>query len=146
MEIRQVTADFAVADQITPVDLAELKARGFTNLICNRPDQEVAEQPTAAQLAESAHAMGFNWHWIPISSGNFSAEAIAQFQQALAEGSRTLAFCRTGTRSITLWSLSQAPQTPPAILLDLARQAGYDLQGMAARLQALHQHGIEDKL
>ncbi|WP_344957906.1 TIGR01244 family sulfur transferase [Zobellella aerophila] len=140
MELRQVTADFAVADQITPADLAELKTRGFTTLICNRPDHEAADQPTAAQLAESARLMGFDWHWIPISSGNFTEEAIVQFQQALATATRTLAFCRSGTRSITLWSLSQAKHTPPATLLQLGRQAGYDLQGSEARLQGIYQH------
>ncbi|WP_116474405.1 TIGR01244 family sulfur transferase [Zobellella maritima] len=146
MEIRQVTADFSVADQITPADLAELKSRGFTTLICNRPDHEVVEQPTASQLAEAARSMDLDWYWIPISSGNFTEEAIVQFRQALARAGHTLAFCRTGTRSITLWSLSQALHTPPADLLRLGRQAGYDLQGSEARLQGIYQDHKEGKM
>jgi uncharacterized protein (TIGR01244 family) len=43
-----------------------------------------------------------------------------------------LAFCRSGTRSIVTWSLSQA--TSGAIsrseLVGLGRQAGYDLSGV----------------
>lgn len=146
MEVRQVTADFSVADQITPADLAELKNRGFTTLICNRPDHETAEQPSASQLAEAARSMGLDWHWIPISSGNFTEEAVAQFRQALASADQVLAFCRSGTRSITLWSLSQAPHIPSADLLRLGRQAGYDLQGVEARLQSIYLNHKKGKL
>jgi uncharacterized protein (TIGR01244 family) len=137
MDIKQVTSSFAVSGQITAADLVQLKAAGYRTLICNRPDGEAEGQPAAEALAAEARAQGFDWHWIPISSGQFTDEAVAAFTQALVDRDElVLAFCRTGTRSITLWALAQAGQQPTAELLQLAREAGYDLSALAPRLNA----------
>ncbi|WP_445396131.1 TIGR01244 family sulfur transferase [Zobellella sp. An-6] len=137
MDIRQVTATFAVADQITEEDLPLLRARGFGTLICNRPDGEVEGQPAAEVLAAQAREQGFEWLWIPIASGNFTPEAIQAFEQALAATEQpVLAFCRSGTRSITLWALAQSSRQTAAELLTTAARAGYDLSPMAPLLDA----------
>jgi uncharacterized protein (TIGR01244 family) len=51
-----------------------------------------------------------------------------------------LAYCRTGTRSITAWALAQAlagsSHTPDEIIA-LAQKAGYDLSGARGALEAL---------
>jgi uncharacterized protein (TIGR01244 family) len=46
-----------------------------------------------------------------------------------------LAFCRSGTRSIVTWSLAQAAadERRPDELIELGRQAGYDLAGLFPR-------------
>ncbi|WP_298719761.1 TIGR01244 family sulfur transferase [uncultured Oceanisphaera sp.] len=136
MDIKPVTSSFSVADQVTAADFSQLKALGYQTLICNRPDGEVEGQPAAEALAAEARAQGFDWHWIPISSGHFTDEAVADFGQALAGSEAVLAFCRTGTRSITLWALAQAAEKPAAELLGLAAAAGYDLSALAPRLSA----------
>ena len=41
MDIREITPRYYVAPQIDAKDLSELKAQGFTCVICNRPDEEV---------------------------------------------------------------------------------------------------------
>ncbi|WP_375056899.1 TIGR01244 family sulfur transferase [Zobellella sp. DQSA1] len=137
MDIRQVNASFAVADQVTEADLPQLKAQGFGTLICNRPDGEVDGQPGAEMLAARARELGFDWHWIPISSGNFTPEAVMAFDQVLAAtGQPVLAFCRSGTRSITLWALAQSSRHTSAELVAAAAQAGYDLSPMAPLFDA----------
>ncbi|GHA07249.1 TIGR01244 family sulfur transferase [Oceanisphaera arctica] len=137
MEIKPVTPTFSVSDQIFATDLPGLKAAGYRTLICNRPDGEAEGQPAAEALAAEAKAQGFDWHWIPISSGQFTDEAVAAFTQALAgKEEPVLAFCRTGTRSITLWALAQADQQPTAALLQQASGAGYDLSALTPRLNA----------
>ncbi len=137
MDIRQVTPSFAVAGQITAADLPQLKAAGYHTLICNRPDGETDGQPAAETIAAEARAQGFDWHWIPITSGQFTDEAVAAFARVLSEPRQpVLAFCRTGTRSITLWALAQAGKQPAAELLQLATAAGYDLSALAPRLGA----------
>ena len=136
MDIKPVTSSFSVADQVTEADLPQLKALGYRTLICNRPDGEVAGQPAAESLAARAREQGFDWHWIPISSGQFTDDAVADFGQALADHQPVLAFCRTGTRSITLWALAQAGEKPTAELLGLAAAAGYDLSALTPRLNA----------
>jgi len=40
MSIRHLGKDYAVGPQITPADVARLKAQGFATLVCNRPDGE----------------------------------------------------------------------------------------------------------
>ncbi|MCT7654049.1 TIGR01244 family sulfur transferase [Oceanimonas sp. NS1] len=137
MDIKPVTANFAVADQVTTEDLPRLQALGYRTLICNRPDGEAAGQPAAEALAEQARARGFAWEWIPISSGQFTEGAIARFDQALqAHPQPALAFCRSGTRSITLWALSQASRQPVAELLQQCAAAGYDLSAQVDALAA----------
>ncbi|WP_417604913.1 TIGR01244 family sulfur transferase [Oceanimonas baumannii] len=140
MDIKPVTPDFAVADQVTVSDLEQLKQLGYQTLICNRPDGEAEGQPTADSLAAAAKAMGFGWAWIPISSGVFTDEAVAAFAAALnGHAKPALAFCRTGTRSVTLWALSQAGLQPAEALLSQASAAGYDLSAHARRLADRHQ-------
>lgn len=52
-----------------------------------------------------------------------------------------LAFCRTGTRSASLWALAESPRTDPQTLKHTARQAGYDLDRLDERLyQRWQQH------
>lgn len=128
MEIKPVTTGFSVAQQITEADLLTLKEAGYRTVICNRPDGEAEGQPTAHRLASRAQELGLTWYWIPVASGNFTEEAQVSFKEVLSEAAEpVLAFCRTGTRSITLWALSQAEQMPAQQLIEQAAAAGYDL-------------------
>ncbi len=45
-----------------------------------------------------------------------------------------LAFCRTGTRSTTLWALAEARHLDPDAILTTAAEAGYDLGALKPRL------------
>ena len=128
MEIKPVTTGFSVAEQLTEDDLVTLKEAGYRTVICNRPDGEAEGQPTAHRLAARAQELGLAWYWIPVAPGNFTEEAQISFSEVLSEAAEpVLAFCRTGTRSITLWALSQAEQVTAQQLIDQAAAAGYDL-------------------
>ena len=128
MDIRTVSADFAVAPQIAPSDMAAIKALGFVALICNRPDGEGAGQPPVAELQSAADAAGLVFHHIPVAGGAFSEDAIAAFRTArLGADGPMLAFCRTGTRSITLDTLANPDGLSPEERLHRAEAAGYDL-------------------
>ena len=45
-----------------------------------------------------------------------------------------LAYCRTGTRSITAWALTQAGQGSADDIIDAAAAAGYDLSSLESLL------------
>jgi sulfide:quinone oxidoreductase len=45
-----------------------------------------------------------------------------------------LAYCRTETRSATLWSLARANDLPVADILSATKQAGYDMSGVVRRI------------
>ena len=44
MPIFKLTESLSVAAQITPQDIPNLAAQGFTAVVCNRPDGEVPGQ------------------------------------------------------------------------------------------------------
>lgn len=135
MDIRDVTPNFAVAPQIQPSDAAELAERGFVAVICNRPDGEEAGQPGVAEMREAAEANGLAFHHIPISGGQFPEGAVAAFR-AIRRGTEgpLLAYCRTGTRSITLDTLANPDDIDPSEGLMRAADAGYDLTNLSGKL------------
>ena len=128
-EIKQVSGDFSVSAQITEADVHELASLGVKSLICNRPDGEAADQPNVSEIESAAAQAGMALAYLPVVSGNFSGADIADFLAALQRLPKpTHAYCRTGTRSITLWSLAQLRQgKQPQELLATAGKLGYDL-------------------
>ena len=135
MDIREVTPAFAVAPQIQPSDIPALRERGIVALICNRPDGEEEGQPSVAAMRSAAEEAGMAFHHIPVSGGQFPKGAIAAFG-AVRRGTKgpILAYCRTGTRSITLDTLADPEGLSPAERIERARAAGYDLSAIAGRL------------
>ena len=70
---------------------------------------------------------GLEFHFVPICSGNINLEAIQKTRQLLSKKKKTLAYCRTGTRCITLWACAKASCKCPDKILENARDAGYNL-------------------
>lgn len=131
-DIRPVTADFAVAPQLGPEDMASAAARGFTLVINNRPDGEVDGQPTSADMQAAAEAAGLRYLYIPVRGGP-TPEQVAAVNAAISTApGPVLAFCRSGTRSIITWSLGQAQngQASREALIALGHAAGYDISGV----------------
>ena len=130
-DIRIVTPDFAVAPQLDPGDMAGAAQRGFKVVINNRPDGEAPGQPTTAEMEQAAKAAGLSYVHIPVRGGPGPHEV--QEVRDVIDGAPgpVLAFCRSGTRSIITWSLGQAEGGMPSQdLIDLGREAGYDLSGV----------------
>ena len=72
--------------------------------------------------------------YLPVVSGSFSEQDVSDFLAAMERLPRpTHAYCRTGTRSITLWALYQRRLgVPAAELLATTEQCGYDLSSALA--------------
>ena len=130
-DFRDVTDDFSVSPQIAPEDVATAAAQGFVLIINNRPDGEQPGQPTSAQIEAQAKANGLAYAHIPFAGRPTAEQAKAVRDLAAAAGGRVLAFCRSGTRSITAWSIGQAlsGDRDRGELLSLGAEAGYDLSG-----------------
>jgi uncharacterized protein (TIGR01244 family) len=130
-EFRTVTEDFSVSPQIAPGDVATAAAEGFKLIINNRPDGEQPGQPTSAEIEAQAKAHGLAYVHIPFAGRPTPEQAKAVRDAAAAADGKVLAFCRSGTRSITAWSLGQAAagDRPRDELIDLGAEAGYDLSG-----------------
>lgn len=144
MQLKQVNAEFWVADQITAQDIELIAAHGIKTIFCNRPDGEGADQPNVAEIEQVLQPYGIQIQYLPVVSGKVTDEQSEEFKQLYMQAQKPLlAYCRSGTRSITLWALSQvADQTLEKMLLT-AKTLGYDLQGVIPRILKQSTHAQE---
>nr|WP_298145093.1 bifunctional protein tyrosine phosphatase family protein/NAD(P)/FAD-dependent oxidoreductase [uncultured Pseudomonas sp.] len=134
--IKRLSPFIAVAAQLQPADMGTLAAAGFRCVINNRPDAEGEGQPDSEEMAAAARASGLEYHHLPVIPGQIGDADVAAFGELLGRvRGPLLAFCRTGTRSCSLWALSEAHHLDPEVLLATAQGAGYDLTGLKPRLQ-----------
>lgn len=137
---RTVTDRISVAPQISTGDIDTAAAEGVTLIINNRPDGEEMNQPTNAEMAAYASDKGLNWQHIPVVSGELTVQAIQELADTMAENDgKILAYCRSGTRSCTLWGLAAAftGGTATDDIIAKASAAGYDLSGFQPTLETL---------
>lgn len=135
MDIKSLTAGLSVSPQIHASELKAIKDAGFHAIICNRPDGEGADQPNFDEIAKAAEALGIETRYTPVIAGKVSDEDTAKFSQELTElPGPVLAYCRSGTRSATLWSLANATKMNVADILVTTKSAGYDMSGVARRI------------
>lgn len=137
-EFRQITPDFWVAPQLEAADIAAAAEQGVTLIINNRPDGESPSEPQGNEIEAAAKAAGLGYIAIPITHAGFSEAQVIALADGLAENQgKTLAYCRSGTRSTLLWALTsaRAGQSPEAIA-DAAAKAGYDVSPVASILHA----------
>jgi len=136
MKLSKITPFLSVSDQLTEQDLGIAAAQGFKSIINNRPDGEAEDQPRSQDLAAAAERLGLAYRHIPVVSGKVTDEDAAAFGQALGKvRGPVLAFCRTGTRSTTLWALSEAAHHDSDAILKVTAEAGYNLEGLRPRLE-----------
>jgi|HubBroStandDraft_6_1064221.scaffolds.fasta_scaffold106133_2 sulfide:quinone oxidoreductase len=140
MQTRNLAEKLSVSSQLTPPDLTAAAHQGIRSIINNRPDAEASDQPTSAEIEAATTALGLGYRHIPVVPGQIHDEDIANFSVALAElEAPVLAFCRTGTRSASLWALSAPAEVASSDLLAAARAAGYDLDALKPRLDTRRQ-------
>ena len=135
MDVKRINDQVSVSPQIGPDDLPALKAAGFTTIVNNRPDGESPDQPSSATMQAAAEALGLGYHYIPLGREGVSAQMVEDEAAAL-EGSAgpVFCYCRSGTRSTTLWALSQAGKMPAQEIVDAAAHAGYDVSHLLGHL------------
>lgn len=135
MDIKSLSDKTSVSPQITVEDMTAIKDAGFRAIICNRPDGEGADQPSFEELEAAATAVGIKAAYVPVQSGMVQDEDVAAFGAALQDLPRpVLAYCRTGTRSATLWSFHESKKRPMPEILAATQAAGYDMNGVARRI------------
>ena len=135
MEFNRLDKSIAVSPQIAADDVAEIAKAGYKTIICNRPDGEGNDQPLFHEIEEAAGRRGLQVHYLPVESGQVSDDDAARFGEIFEAAAKPVfAFCRSGTRSVTLWSLSRAGKLPLADILTASKEAGYDMAGVVRRI------------
>jgi sulfide:quinone oxidoreductase len=127
MPIFQLTESLSVAAQIAPQDISNLATRGFTVVVCNRPDGEVPGQATMDEIEAACNAAGLLFVRYPVDAMNFPGPDIEGLGALFDDPSQSvLAYCRTGTRCANLWVTSQTGDEQ-AEAMQIARDIGFDL-------------------
>jgi len=136
MDIRRINDDISVAPQIAPEDMAAIAGLGFKTVINNRPDGEAPGQAPDAVMRAAAEDAGLEYRFVPAISGQLTKQNVEDFAATLSDvEGPVLAYCRTGTRSTTLWALSQAGKKPADEIIGQAAGAGYDLSPLRPALE-----------
>lgn len=137
-DIRQITADYSVAPQITVADVPAIAEAGFRMVICNRPESEVSPAESTSVMRAAVEAAGMVWAENSFSS-NMLTLGNVEAQRELAAGADgpVLAYCRSGTRSATVWALAQAGQMAAEDIIAAAGRAGYPMDGLRPTIEAL---------
>ena len=137
MDIRALTPDYAVSPQIDLADLAAIKAAGFTTVIDNRPDSEIAAPLHAAQMKATAEALGLTFVINPVLPGDFS-DTVLSIQRAAVKAANgpVFAYCASGNRCSCVWALMQAGEKPTDDLIAVPAKFGYNLEALRPRIDA----------
>ncbi len=136
MPFKALTPSLSISPQLSEADVAQAARDGFRAIIDNRPDGEEPSQLSAAEMQALATAHGMSFAHVPTVGGKITDGDVAGMADALMRlDGPILAYCRTGTRSTTLWALTQAGAQPAEALIAIAAGAGYDLSALRPRLE-----------
>jgi uncharacterized protein (TIGR01244 family) len=135
LELKRINDHVSVSPQISVEDVAAIKAAGFVAIVNNRPDGESPDQPDGAVIEAAAKAAGLAYYAIPLGREGVSPGMVEETKTVL-EGSNgpVFCYCRSGTRSTTLWALSQAGKMDANEIISAAANAGYDMSHLAGHL------------
>lgn len=135
MEFKRISSRLTVSPQISASDVHAIAAAGFRSILCNRPDGEAADQPGFDQIEAAAKEAGLQVLYQPVQPSDLRDADARAFGAALQTlPGPVLAYCRSGTRSASLWALSQAKHRQASDILAATNAAGYDLSGLAHRI------------
>ena len=142
MDIRPLTESYAVSPQITPADLAAIKAAGFATVINNRPDGEIPPDLHTAVMEKAAAGLGLTFVANPVIGGGLTAANVAAQRAAIDSASGPVfAYCASGNRSSVVWALASAGRRPTDELIALPARFGYQLEGLRQQIDALANRG-----
>ena len=133
--MKRIYKNFYAAHQIQAKDIAQLKQEKFEYVLCNRPDNEVQDQPSAEVIKSECLANGIEFLHLPISPGDFNLEVIMETVKVLKTAKKTLAYCRTGTRSTMLWAFAKTKDLEVDEVLKITDHSGYNFQHLKELLE-----------
>jgi sulfide:quinone oxidoreductase len=133
--MKRIYENFYAANQIQAKDIAQLKQEKFECVLCNRPDNEEQDQPSVEMIKSQCLANGIEFLHLPITPGDFNLEAIMETEKVLKTAKKTLAYCRTGTRSTMLWAFAKTKDLEVDEVLKITDQSGYNFQHLKELLE-----------
>jgi len=133
MPIFQLTETLSVAAQVTPQDIPNIAAQGFSTVVCNRPDAEVPDQASMDAIEAACNDANVLFVRYPVDALNFPGPDLEGLGEPFDDaGQRVLAYCRTGTRCANLWVATRSEEERQAAI-QVAREIGFDLSMVTPR-------------
>ena len=122
MRLINLSDRVSVSGQINLKNVSEIAEMGFDVLINNRPDFEVVGQPISSEIAKEAIRCGLRYYYYPVISLNFPGDVLQDTNVLFDDSTaKTLAFCRSGTRSANLWLASLDREVALAAAQEVSR-------------------------
>ena len=152
MEIKKINDDISVCSQISLTDVDKIHSLGYLNIICNRPDKELINiyvdqmdkyyEPVSIDyinkhlsiyqnIFSKASSYNLRVFYLPFSFETLSIVHVNSLDRCLKKINKpTLIYCRSGTRSITLWALNEIINNRADInkLLTITKSLGYEIE------------------
>lgn len=105
MQIRHHDPRLSFSDALSAADFAQLKQQGYALIINNRPEAE-SDAPVSQQEERAlAEKWGMDYLYLPFTFDTLTWEEVYAFRYALRQNKKTLAHCRSGSRSAILFLL-----------------------------------------
>ena len=104
----ELDPNYTVTGQISVADIAGIKAAGFDTVMCNRPDGEAPDQPSAAQIQRAVEKAGMAFFYVPMGR-SLAPNTLSDFK-AVTDGNngKVFAYCRSGNRCTVLWKSTRS--------------------------------------
>ena len=136
--MKKVSDNYYVSSQISEEDLLSFKNEGFSLIVCNRPNGEEDDQTDFELIHERCKSMGLTFINLPMILDDLQSELIFETKKILDKNKKTLAYCRTGTRSIILWACANVLKETVDETIKVVSRAGYDLDHLRPMLDSIH--------
>jgi sulfide:quinone oxidoreductase len=128
MILMKASPQVTLSAQISVQDLQSLADDGVELVICNRPDDEAADQVSFDVIQQAAAALGMEAVLIAFKTGEMNHQHIESFSQLLSASKKTHAYCRTGNRSFCLYAAFHASTgRPEAEITALSKKFSFDI-------------------
>ena len=125
--MKKVSENFYVSPQIEPSNIDGLSQDTFDIVVCNTPDGEEPNQPSKIEISNECQKKSLEFIDLEMVPGDINFETIKRTKDILDANKKVFAYCRTGTRSITLWAFASCYTKEVVDIVSEASNAGYEL-------------------
>lgn len=130
VKIIPLEPEIGVAAKLGEADFAEIAARGFRSVVNLLPDGETPDQLPSARAEAAARRHGLAFRYRPVMVAEVTDDDVVEDFARLVDElpAPILFYCKSAGRSATLWTQAAAGRLGVDTALQIARDAGYDLE------------------
>lgn len=144
MKFANLDSQVSISSQITTDYIDELVKAGVQCIVCNRPNNEAADQEDYESIERTARAQGLECEFLPFVAGELTDAHVEAFASVLKKYNSVHAYCRTGNRSTQLWAATRKNSGLDVLQIQkTAAAVGFDVNAVIAPSRADVAHGAE---